>query len=126
MDIGTIYRRNVVSIAPDERLDDAARRMRTQGISALLVVEGEKTVGIITERDLARAFADGDRSQPAIVGDYMTDHPVMVGPDTGVREAAAEMLELDVRHLPVGVGGEVVGMVSLRDLITVLVEHTDL
>ena len=126
MDIGTIYRRDVVSTTPEERLGEAARRMRAHGISALVVMDGDKAVGIITERDLTRATAAGEQPQETTVIEYMTDHPVMVGPDTGVREAAAEMLELDVRHLPVGVGGDVLGMISLRDLLTVLVEHTDL
>jgi signal-transduction protein with cAMP-binding, CBS, and nucleotidyltransferase domain len=126
MDIGTIYRREVLSTTPVVRLDEAARRMRIHGISSLMVVEGEKVVGILTERDLTRAIAAGEQPQQTTVGEYMTDHPIMVAPGTGVREAAAEMLELDVRHLPVGVAGDVVGMVSLRDLLTVLVEHTDL
>jgi CBS domain-containing protein len=56
----------------------------------------------------------------------MTTRPITVTPDTGVREAAAEMLETEVRHLPVGVGGELVGMVSLRDLLDVVVDDETL
>jgi CBS domain-containing protein len=50
----------------------------------------------------------------------------MVTPDTGIREAAAEMLETEIRHLPVGIGGELLGMVSLRDLLSVVVEDETL
>jgi signal-transduction protein with cAMP-binding, CBS, and nucleotidyltransferase domain len=126
MEIDRIYRHEVFVIAPMDPLTEAARRMRANDISALMVLDEAKFVGIITERDLTCAIAAGEEPSSAIVADYMTDHPVTIGPGTGVREAAAEMLELDVRHLPVGVAGDVTGMVSLRDLLSVVVECADL
>jgi CBS domain-containing protein len=123
MDVSAVYRHGVFTISPDESLFEAARRMRGKDVSSLMVLDGEKFVGIITERDLTRAIATGELAA-TMVGDQMTDHPVTVSPGSGIRQAAAEMLELDVRHLPVAVGGDVVGMVSLRDLLGVLVEDT--
>jgi signal-transduction protein with cAMP-binding, CBS, and nucleotidyltransferase domain len=126
MEIDRIYRQEVFVIGPMDPLTEAARRMRANDISAMMVLDEAKFVGIITERDLTRAILAEDQPSSAIVADYMTDHSVMIGPRTGVREAAAEMLELDVRHLPVGEAGDVTGMVSLRDLLSVVVECADL
>jgi CBS domain-containing protein len=60
------------------------------------------------------------------VATYMAGGPITIGPQTGIREAAAEMLETEVRHLPVGEGDQVMGMISLRDLLTVVVENPSL
>jgi signal-transduction protein with cAMP-binding, CBS, and nucleotidyltransferase domain len=124
MDIDVIYRREVFWIGASDSLAEAARRMRAHDVSSLMVNDEEKPVGIITERDLTRAIAAGDPPEQAIVADYMADQPITVASDTGVREAAAEMLETEVRHLPVGQDGEVVGMISLRDLLSVVVDDT--
>lgn len=122
MDVRTIYRNGVFSIAASDSLAQAAVRMRENEVSALVVLEHGRCVGIITERDLTQAVADREWAETTPVSTYMTDRPIMVTPDTGVREAAAEMLETEVRHLPVGVGDRLVGMVSLRDLLNVVVE----
>ena len=126
MDIDKIYRHAVFSISPDLSLTEAARRMRANDVSSLMVLDDEKFVGIVTERDLVRSIAAGDLPATAVVADHMTDQPIAIGPDTGIREAAAEMLELEVRHLPVMEEGQVVGMVSLRDLLSVVVGNADL
>jgi CBS domain-containing protein len=121
MDIDEIYRDEVFSIGATDTLGEAARRMRANEVSALVVLDGERCVGIITERDLTRAVAAKAWAETAPVVEYMTDRPITITPETGVREAAAEMLETEVRHLPVGIGGHLVGMVSLRDLLEVAV-----
>jgi CBS domain-containing protein len=122
MGIDSIFHRGVFSIQATERLIVAARTMHGHGVGSLVVFEGEKLVGIITERDLARAMARGASPKHVTVFDYMTDRPITITPETGVREAAGEMLGLDVRHLPVVVGPQVVGMLSMRDLIETVVE----
>jgi len=126
MDVNTVYRDEVFSIAEEDTLEEAARRMRGNEVGSLVVIEDRRCVGIITERDLTRAIAEGDDPHRAKVSGYMTIRPITVTPETGIREAAAEMLETEVRHLPVGVGGELIGMVSLRDLLNVVVEDENL
>ncbi|HEX6580906.1 MAG TPA: CBS domain-containing protein [Actinomycetota bacterium] len=126
MDVNTIYRDEVFSITGADTLEEAARLMHAEEIGSLVVMEGHRCVGIITERDLTRAVAEGEDTHRVRVSGYMTIRPITVTPDTGVREAAAEMLETEVRHLPVGVGGELIGMVSLRDLLNVVVEDENL
>jgi CBS domain-containing protein len=126
MDVDSVYRRELFSVSATESLLEAARIMQAHDVGALVVLVGDELAGIITERDLSRAMAGGDWPGVATVIEYMTDGPITVGPETGVREAAAEMFELDVRHLPVAAGGKVVGMLSMRDLIEALVETVSL
>ena len=126
MDVNTVYRDEVFSIAEEDTLEEAARRMRGNEVGSLVVIEDRRCVGIITERDLTRAIAEGDDPHRAKVSGYLTIRPITVTPETGIREAAAEMLETEVRHLPVSVGGELIGMVSLRDLLNVVVEDENL
>jgi CBS domain-containing protein len=126
MDVNMVYRDEVFSVAETDTLEEAARRMRGNEIGSLVVMDDHRCVGIITERDLTRAMAEGCDPDRTTVSGYMTIRPITVTPETGIREAAAEMLETEVRHLPVGVGGELIGMVSLRDLLSVVVEDEGL
>jgi CBS domain-containing protein len=109
-------RRVLVGTLPSERLLDAAIRMRRCDVSALPVSRGQRLVGIVTERDVVTAVADGVDPATSSVADYMTDRPVAVGPDEDVAVAARRMTELGVRHLPVVDAGRLVGMLSMRDL----------
>jgi CBS domain-containing protein len=126
MDISTVYRHEVFSTSPIDSIAEAARVMRAKDVSSLLVFDGLECVGIITERDITRAIAGGDAPELAVVAAYMTADPTIVDSDTGIREVAAAMLELEVRHLPVRQAGRIVGIVSLRDLLDVVVEDSSL
>jgi signal-transduction protein with cAMP-binding, CBS, and nucleotidyltransferase domain len=107
----------VASIAPTEPLDWAARRMREFDVGCIVVSDRDALVGIVTERDLLRAAAEGVSPRAVIVRDYMTHDPVTVDEDEDVAEAAAVMVAIGARHLPVLRGDEVVGMLSIRDLL---------
>ena len=126
MDIDTIYRDEVFSISTTASIAEAAFQMRANDVSSLMVLDDDACVGIITERDLTRAIVTGTSLETARVSEFMTDRPIFVTPRTGVRETAAEMLETEVRHLPVEVKGKLVGMISLRDLLNVVVEDESL
>jgi CBS domain-containing protein len=115
--VQSIYRSRVVAADGDEPLAGAATRMRVQQVGALMVMDGERLAGILTERDLTRAIAEGADPETVRVADYMSEWPVAVGPEMDVRGAVAAMLELECRHLPVVADGRVVGMVSIRDLL---------
>ncbi len=101
----------------DESLANVAGRMRFNEVGSLIVFDGDRFVGIITERDLARAMADGVDPERTPALQYMTVDPIGVNPETDVHQVARRMLELGVRHLPVVMGDTVVGMVSARDLL---------
>jgi signal-transduction protein with cAMP-binding, CBS, and nucleotidyltransferase domain len=122
VDIEGLYRHEVFAVSVWDTLEEAARRLRGHNVGALMVFDEEEFIGIITERDLAHAVAAGHYPETAQVGDYMTMRPITVTPETGVREAAAQMLETEVRHLPVERRGRVVGVISLRDLLPVVVK----
>ncbi|HEU0303542.1 MAG TPA: CBS domain-containing protein [Gaiellaceae bacterium] len=124
MDVGIerIYRHDVFAVSVWDTLEEAARRLRAHNVGALMVFDEEGFIGIITERDLASAVAGGHYPETAQVGDYMTMRPITVTPNTDVREVAAQMLETEVRHLPVELDGRLVGVISLRDLLPVIVK----
>lgn len=118
MKVRALYRREIVEAGADESLYDAMSRMQFEEIGSVAVIEHERLVGILTERDLTRAFADGVDPATTPVGAYMTEDPVTVTPETDAAAAAATMLELGLRHLPVMEGGRMAGMVSARDLLS--------
>jgi CBS domain-containing protein len=117
MKVETVYRAEVIGIRADESLADAAGLMQFNEVGALPVSRDGVMTGIVTERDLVRAMADGVSPDTTAVEDYMTADPVSIGPDMSLREVADRMLQLGVRHLPVMVGDRTVGMVSVRDLL---------
>ena len=107
----------LVATHPHESLTDVASRMRDHGVGAVGIMEDEQLVGIITERDLMRAIADGLSPRVTPASKYMTRSPVTVGPDDDVSEASAQMSARRIRHLPVVEEGKVVGVLSARDVL---------
>lgn len=118
MKVRALYRPEIVEASSDESLVDAMSRMQFEEVGAVAVVEQGKLIGILTERDLARAFADGVDPSSTMVSSYMTGEPVTVTPETEAGEVATTMLDLGLRHLPVIEDGMLVGMISARDLLT--------
>jgi CBS domain-containing protein len=115
--------RDLLTVAPDERLGEAAKRMADRGVGAVLVMEGERPAGILTERDLLKAVAGG-LEPDARVRDWMTRHPETIEADDTTEHAASLMIHGGFRHLPVLDGGKVVGIVSIRDLMRVTLEDS--
>lgn len=116
----TVYElmaKSVVSGDPRHSLFDAAAVMRTNRISALAVLDGEAIVGILTERDLLRAIADGRDPQATHISQYMTHSPRTIEADRLAAEAAEMMIKHRVRHLPVTDKGRLIGFLSARDLL---------
>lgn len=110
--------RTVLSIAPDRSVADAIRLMADKNVGSLVVMDGEKLVGIITERHYARnVFLKGRTSPETRVGDIMTRECVCAHEDTTVEECMAVMTAKGVRHLPVVEGERVAGIVSIGDLV---------
>jgi CBS domain-containing protein len=115
-----IMTRDVLAVEPTTRLPEAAARMHERGVGAVVVVESGRLVGIFTERDVLRAVATGTVDGP--VGDTMTRAPETIGQDEATSQAAALMIHGGFRHLPVVAGDDVVGMISIRDLIRVSID----
>ena len=117
-------RAEVISIGPDAPVIDAVRRMAERGIGALLVMDGPRLAGILSERDYARKIVlQGRSSRETPVRDIMTAEVATVGMDD-VAEACMQLVtERRVRHLPVVAGDEVVGLVSIGDLVKAVIEE---
>jgi sigma-B regulation protein RsbU (phosphoserine phosphatase) len=114
-----VMSRDLVTVSPNEPLQEVIRRMADRQIGAVLVAVGDTVVGIFTERDLLRIAPDaphGWRQSP--VADWMTRDPHTVSPDGSWEEAAALLDRLGVRHLPVVEHGRAVGMLSARLLMS--------
>ena len=117
MKVSDLQQHELYTAQADESLDEAADRMSWHQVGALPVLEGQHLVGIITERDLTAALAEGDDPVLTPVSDYMTAAPEVLGPDSEFADAAQVMLELGVRHLPVVRSGQLVGVLSMRDVL---------
>ena len=113
--------RDLLTIEPDAPLAEAARRMASRGVGAVVVLDADRLAGILTERDVLKAVAGGFRPE-ASVRDWMTRHPETVGSDESTDHAAALMIHGGFRHLPVVDEGRTVGILSIRDLMRVALE----
>jgi CBS domain-containing protein len=108
----------VWSVPPSSTVYDALRLLAERDIGALLVIEGEQLVGILSERDYARkVILKGKSSMKTEVSDIMTSRVIVVSPEHSMEEAMALMTDKRLRHLPVLEDDKVVGMVSIGDLV---------
>ena len=106
------------TIGPGARVYDALKLMADKNIGALLVVEGDKLVGIVSERDYARkVILQGKSSHDTPVREIMTERVVCVQPSNTVEECMALMSDKHFRHLPVIENGKLVGVLSIGDLV---------
>ncbi len=110
--------RGLLTVSPDASLADAARQMATRGVGAVVVVEGERLTGILTERDVLKAVAGGFQ-EGARVSEWMTRHPETIESSDSTDHAAELMIHGGFRHLPVVDEGALVGILSIRDLMRV-------
>jgi CBS domain-containing protein len=115
--------RNLLSVEPGETITEAAQRMVERNIGAVLVLDGGRLVGIMTERDVLRAVARGLHGD-AVVAEYMTKDPETIAPDDTTQHAAVLMIHGGFRHLPVVERDDVVGILSIRDLMRVALEDS--
>ena len=109
---------NVWTIGPDATVLDAVAKMADKDVGSLVVMDGEKLVGIITERHYSRnVVLKGKTSPTTLVGEIMETSVVHVRPEQSVELCMALMTDKRVRHLPVVEGTKVIGIVSIGDLL---------
>ena len=110
--------RDVWSLTPDATVYEAIDQMAQKGVGALLVMEGERLVGIVSERDYARkVILKGKASREIQVREIMSYPVICARPELTVEETMALMTDKRVRHLPVVVEEKVVGVISIGDLV---------
>jgi CBS domain-containing protein len=117
--IEEIMNKEVATAKPDDQLVVAAKTMLERKIGCVVVVERERTVGIVTESDLVKCAASGHDPNRTLVKDIMRSPAVTCTPQAPVEEAYAHMRKNNIRHLPiVDKDGAVVGIVTMKDLIS--------
>ena len=108
---------HVLTVGPDETLERGAQAMMERRVGSAMVVRGSDFVGIVTERDVLRAVAHGRVPWSTRIEEVMTADPICVPPQTEIAEAIRVMIEGGFRHLPIVKEGQLLGLVSLRELL---------
>jgi CBS domain-containing protein len=115
---------SVVTTTPDATVLEALTRMAERNIGALVVLDGGRLAGLMSERDYARKVVlEGRSSRETPVREIMTDEVVCVGMEQTVDGCMALMTERRFRHLPVVENDKVVGVISIGDVVKALIEH---
>ena len=115
--------RDLLTVERGDALGEVAQRMVDRDVGAVLVMMGRELVGILTERDVLRAVAAGIQDD-MVVSDWMTRDPDTLSPDDTTQHAAVLMIHGGFRHMPIVEGERVVGMLSIRDLMRVVLEDS--
>jgi CBS domain-containing protein len=123
MAVADVMAFRVVTVAPDDPVRIAIARMLEENVGSVAVCEGERLVGIFTERDVLRLAGEGPGFAEVHVGDVMTRQPVTLAPGDDILDAARLMGERKIRHLPVLEGENLLGMVGIREVVRALVER---
>ena len=115
---------DVWAVKPDDTVFDSLQLMADKGVGALLVMDGEKLAGIVTERDYARkVILEGKSSKNSTISDIMTKRVLCVAPERTIEECMALMTDKRARHLPVVDDGRVVGVLSIGDLVKAILSE---
>ena len=121
--IADVMSLRVVSVRPDETVQVAIARMLEENVGSVAVCEGNRLVGIFTERDVLTLAGDGGGLAELRLRDVMTTAVVTISPDDDVVAAAHLMGERRIRHLPVVQDGNVLGVLGIREVMRTLVER---
>ncbi len=122
MQVEAVHRVLAVTATRDEPLVDVASRMRFNDVGSVVITDGRYVAGILTERDLIRAVAEGADLSAATVSEYMTPDPAVIRGDAEMLEAAGVMARIGVAHLPIVDDDGFVGVVSIRDVVLDITE----
>ena len=108
----------VLTVNPGHSLRDAARQMTERGVGAAVVVDPEQPgPGIVTERDILNAIGEGQSVEEEKVGDHLSANLVFAAPDWSLERAAEAMVRGNFRHLVVVDGSDMIGILSIRDIV---------
>ena len=109
----------VLTVGPQQRLRDVAKSMTERSVGAAVVLDPDGAgPAIVTERDILRAYAADRVTGDEPVAEHSTERPVFAAPDWSLERAAEEMIRGGFRHLIVVDAGEIVGILSIRDIVT--------
>src|SRR5690349_174627 len=123
MGVADVMAVRVVTVSPEDTVRDAIGRKLEEIVGSVGVCEGDKLVGIFTERDVLRLAGEGSQFADVRVGDVMTRQLVTLAPDDDILDAARLMGDRKIRHLPVLEGENLLGIVGIREIVRALVER---
>ncbi len=116
----------LVTVRPEQSVLDAIKVLAREDVGAAIVMSGQRMAGILSERDYTRKVVlKGRASETTRVEEIMTSDVITVSSRTAVRECMALMTEKNIRHLPVVDGGQIIGMVSIRDIVGDIIADQD-
>jgi len=115
---------SIISVSPASTVYDALELMVEKNVGALLVTNSGKLLGIFTERDYARkVILRGKSSKETLIAEIMTEHLTSVTPDNTIEECMQLMTNKFIRHLPVVDGGDLIGIISIGDIVKYIIEE---
>ena len=124
MPIEDLARSEVITVSPDESIQSVAKTMNQKSIGSVVVEDGGKPVGIVTDRDITmRVVAEGDMSIDHPVEDVMTENPVTIEQGAGFYQAMDHMSKMGVRRMPVCENDELVGIITADDITELLADE---
>lgn len=116
----------VYTVGPDSTVYDALELLEEQNLGSLVVTDQGKLIGVFTERDYARKVVlKGRASKETYIREIMSDRPVVVNLHSTIEECMQLMTEKHIRHLPVMDGSELVGVISIGDVVKYIIEEKD-
>lgn len=116
----------VHTVSPSTSVYDALELLEDRNVGALIVTENGKLLGVFTERDYARKVVlKGRSSKETIVNDIMSGNPIVVNMHTTIEECMELMTDKFIRHLPVLDGGQLMGVISIGDVVKYIIEEKD-
>jgi CBS domain-containing protein len=122
MRVGDVMGVSSVTVGPEVTVHEAISRMVAANVGSVTVCDGSRLVGIFTERDVLRLAGEGADFRSLLVGEVMTTALVTIPPDADPLAAAHLMADKRIRHLPVVEGDNLLGVVGIRDVLSVLFE----
>ncbi|HYV91122.1 MAG TPA: CBS domain-containing protein [Chitinophagales bacterium] len=115
---------HVISVSPQSSVLDALKVMAEKNVAGVLVMEGEKLVGIFTERDYARKIIlKGKTSAESKISEVMVSNLITITPDNDISDCMRLMTNKTIRHLPVVENGKLVGLISIGDVVRTIIEE---
>lgn len=126
MPVGNLGPDDVVTTDRDATLDNVADRMKSENVGSIVIAEDDKPVGLVTDRDIALAVADGDGVESRAVEEVMTEDPITIEEDAEDIAIAEKIGESGVRRFPiVDDNGTLAGIVTLDDLVATIGEELE-
>jgi CBS domain-containing protein len=117
VEVSEVMTKEVVTVGPHYNVADVASLMDAKGIGSVIVLEEERVLGILTERDILKVIGAGEEPKNVAAHEALHGDLYTITPDASIEDAASQMTQARVRHLPVIENDQIVGIISIRDVV---------